>query len=175
MLRKKYSRKRIDQEVQRLANEISTDYEGRELLVIVILKGAFVFAADLIRKIRVPMEVDFVEIASYCGTDSTGKAIVSKDVTIPVTGKHVLIVEDIVDEGRCLSFLLEELRRKKPESMKVCAMIDNRRRRSVVLEPDYVGIHCVCGFLVGYGLDMNQRYRELPALYEIVLPEVDSR
>jgi hypoxanthine phosphoribosyltransferase len=174
-LRKKYSIEQIDREVQRLADEISTDYVGRELLVIVILKGAFVFAADLIRKIRVPMEVDFIEIASYCGTDSTGITTVTKDVTIPVTGKHVLIIEDIVDEGRCLSFLLEALRRKCPASLKVCTMIDNRRRRTVPLEPDYAGIRGVCGFLVGYGLDMDQKYRELPALYEIVPLDGDDR
>jgi hypoxanthine phosphoribosyltransferase len=174
-LRMKYSTERIDREVQRLAGEISADYVGRELLVIVILKGAFVFAADLIRKISVPMEVDFIEIASYCGTDSTGRTIVTKDVTIPVTKKHVLIVEDIIDEGRCLSFLLETLRRKAPASLKVCTLIDNRRRRSVNLEPDFVGIRCDSGFLVGYGLDMNQKYREFPALYEIVAPDADAR
>lgn len=174
-LRKKYSTERIAREVQRLADEISTDYVGKDLLVIVILKGAFIFAADLIRKIKVPMEVDFIEIASYCGMDSTGKTTVTKDVTIPVTGKDVLIVEDIVDEGLCLSFLLEALRCKAPASLRVCTMIDNRRRRSVILEPDYVGIRCVCGFLVGYGLDMNQKYRELPALYEIDPSDGDAR
>lgn len=171
VLREKYSRERIEREVQRLADEISADYSGRELLVLVILKGAFIFAADLVRKIRVPLEVDFIEIASYCGTDSTGQATITRDVTVSATGKHLLIVEDIIDEGRCLSFLLEVLRRKEPASLKVCTLIDNRRRRSVFLEPDYAGICCECGFLVGYGLDMDQKYRELPELHEIVAPD----
>lgn len=173
-LRELYSRERLAGEVQRLAGEISADYAGKELIIIVILKGAFVFAADLIRAISVPMEIDFIEISSYCGTDSTGKATVTKDVSIPVTGKNVLIVEDIVDEGRCLSFLLDVLRLKEPASLKVCTMIDNRRRRTISLEPDYVGIRCVCGFLVGYGLDLNQKYRELPALYEILPSDGDA-
>jgi len=163
-----YSEERIEREVRRLAREISADYQGREILVLVILKGAFIFAADLLRKLTVPVSVDFLEISSYCGMDSTGKAKMVKDVSQSIEGRDVLIVEDIIDQGLCLSVLLEDLRRRNPASLKVCTLIDNRKRRFHPLEPDYVGIRDICGFLVGYGLDMDQRYRELPALYEVV-------
>jgi hypoxanthine phosphoribosyltransferase len=167
-LRELYSAERISREVQRLAREISADYAGNELLVIVVLKGAFIFAADLVRHLTVPVVVDFIEISSYSGMNSTGRAIVTKDLTLPLQGRHVLIVEDIVDEGLSLSFLMELLRSRNPETMKVCTLIDNRRRRSVPVEPDYAGIRGICGFLVGYGLDMDQRCRELPDLYEFI-------
>jgi len=167
-LKEIYSEERIAREVQRLAREISADYEGRELYVLVILKGAFIFAADLLRKITVPVTVDFLEISSYCGMDSTGKAKMVKDTDLSMQGKDVLIVEDIVDQGLCLSLLLQDLGQRGSASLKVCTLIDNRKRRSRPIEPDYVGIRDVCGFLVGYGLDMDQRYRELPALYEVV-------
>lgn len=167
-LREIYSAKRIDREVQRLAREISADYQGREVVVLVILKGAFIFAADLLRKLTVPVTVDFLEISSYCGMDTTGKVKMVKDTDLSLQGKDVLIIEDIVDQGLCLSLLLEDLGRRNPGSLKICTLIDNRKRRTRPVEPDYVGIRGVCGFLVGYGLDMDQRYRELPALYEVV-------
>jgi hypoxanthine phosphoribosyltransferase len=167
-LREIYSKERIDREVQRMAQEISADYEGKELLVLVILKGAFIFAADLLRKLVVPVTVEFLEISSYCGMDSTGNAKMVKDTGHSLQGKDVLIVEDIIDQGLCLSALLENLSQRSPASLKVCTLIDNRKRRTQPIEPDYAGIRDVCGFLVGYGLDMDQRYRELPALYEVV-------
>ncbi len=173
-LKEIYSEERIAREVQRLAQEISADYEGRELFVLVILKGAFIFAADLLRKITVPVTVDFLEISSYCGMDSTGKTTMVKDTALTLHGKDVLIVEDIVDQGLCLSLLLQDLGQRGPASLKVCTLIDNRKRRSHPIEPDYVGISDVCGFLVGYGLDMDQRYRELPALYEVVISSADT-
>lgn len=165
-----FSKEWIEQAVRRLGLEISTDYAGKELLVVVVLKGAFIFAADLVRNITLPVMVDFVEIASYSGMNSTGRATLTRDLTIPVQGRHVLVVEDIVDAGLSLSFLLEILRGGNPESLRVCTLIDNRRRRSVPVEPDYAGVRCTCGYLVGYGLDMDQRYRELPALYEVETP-----
>jgi hypoxanthine phosphoribosyltransferase len=167
-LREKYSEERIDREVGRLAREISADFKGRDLFVLVILKGAFIFAADLLRKLTVPVQVDFLEISSYCGRDSTGKAVIVKDTSFSLAGKHVLIVEDIIDQGICLSLLLKDLSQRDPASLKVCTLIDNRKRRTRPFDPDYVGIRDECGFLVGYGLDMDQRYRELPALYEVV-------
>lgn len=163
-----FSREWIENAVSRLAGEISADYAGRELLVIVVLKGAFIFAADLVRNLTVPVMVDFVEVSSYSGMNSTGTATLTRDLTLPVQGRHVLVVEDIVDEGLSLSFLLDDLQRRNPESVKVCALVDNRRRRSVPVDPDYAGVRCTCGFLVGYGLDMDQRYRELPALFEVM-------
>lgn len=163
-----YSEERIDREVRRLAREISADYQEKDLVLLVILKGAFVFAADLLRKISIPAPVYFLEISSYCGRDSTGTVTVVKDIGQSIEGKDVLIIEDIIDQGLCLSRLLHDLRRRNPASLKVCTLIDNRRRRVHPVEPDYAGIRDVCGFLVGYGLDMDQRYRGLPALYEVV-------
>lgn len=173
-LREIYSAERIDREVKRLAGEISADYKDRDLVVLVILKGAFIFAADLIRKLTVPVTVDFLEISSYCGMDSTGKARMVKDTVLSLQGKDVLIVEDIIDQGLCLSLLFEDLRQRGPASLKICTLIDNRKRRARPVEPDYAGIRDVCGFLVGYGLDMDQRYRELPALYEVVTSNAET-
>jgi hypoxanthine phosphoribosyltransferase len=170
-LREIYSEERIKREVQRLAREISADYKGKELFALVILKGAFIFAADLLRKVTVPTVMDFLEISSYCGMNSTGNVNLVKDVGCSIQGKDVLIVEDIIDQGLCLSRLVEDLRQRNPASLKICTLIDNRKRRAFPVEPDYVGIRDVCGFLVGYGLDMDQRYRELPALYEVVSSE----
>ncbi|MHC1697387.1 MAG: hypoxanthine phosphoribosyltransferase [Geobacteraceae bacterium] len=167
-LREIYPKERIEREVQRLAREISTDYAGKEPLVLVILKGAFIFAADLIRNVTVPVTIEFLEVSSYCGMDSTGKAEMVQDTGYSVQGKDVLIVEDIIDQGICLSVLLQELRQKGPASLKVCTLIDKRQRRIHSIEPDYAGIRDVCGFLVGYGLDMDQRYRELPSVYEVI-------
>ncbi|MRR53650.1 MAG: hypoxanthine phosphoribosyltransferase [Deltaproteobacteria bacterium] len=167
-LREIYSKERIDREVQRLAREISGDYEGKELLVLVILKGAFIFAADLLRKFTIPATVEFLEISSYCGMDSTGKVKMVRDARFSVQGRDVLLVEDIIDQGICLSALVQDLRQRNPASLKVCTLIDNRKRRTQPIEPDYAGIREVCGFLVGYGLDLDQRYRELPAVYEVV-------
>ena len=167
-LREIYSRERIEQEVQRLAHEISVDYAGKELFVLVILKGAFIFAADLLRELTVPVTVDFLEISSYCGMDSTGKAKMVKDTGHSLQNKDVLVVEDIIDQGYCLTALLTDLSLRRPASLKICTLIDNRKRRVHAIEPDYAGIRDVCGFLVGYGLDMGQRYRELPALYEVI-------
>lgn len=154
--------------VARLAKEISADYAGREILALVVLKGAFIFAADLLRKLTVPVTVEFVEIASYSGTHSTGAVVIIRSSKTSLRGKHVLIVEDIVDEGRCLSYLLDQLRAAEPESLRVCTLIDKRSRRLMPVEPDYAGMVCSGGFLVGYGLDLDQCYRELPELYEIV-------
>lgn len=172
-LREIYSKERIDREVQRLAREISVDYEGKEPLVLVILKGAFIFAADLLRKFTVPATVEFLEISSYCGMDSTGKVTMVQDTGFTVQGRDVLVVEDIIDQGICLAALLRELSLKNPASLKICTLIDNRKRRTHPIEPDYAGIRDVCGFLVGYGLDMDQRYRELPSVYEVLPATVD--
>ncbi|HOP40435.1 MAG TPA: hypoxanthine phosphoribosyltransferase [Geobacteraceae bacterium] len=170
-LRELYSEERIGREVRRLAREISADYQGRNLLLLVILKGAFIFAADLIRNLTIPVVVEFLEVSSYRGMDTTGTVATIKDLGQSIEGKDVLIVEDIIDRGVCLSHLLDDLRRENPASLKICTLIDNRKRRVFPVEPDYAGIRDICGFLVGYGLDMDQYYRGLPALYEVVSAE----
>ena len=153
----------IDKRVQELADVISRDYEGKELIIIGILKGAFVFMADLIRYLRIPCQVDFVRLASYgAGTMSTGNITVSKDIETSIQGRDVLIVEDILDTGLTLSSLVEMLKKRDPRSLKVCVFLDKKDRRKVPFEAEYVGFDIPDRFVVGYGLDFNEMYRFLP-------------
>lgn len=167
-LRLLYPENRIAAEVQRLADEISADYAGKELLLVVVLKGAFIFAADLARRITLPVSLDFIRLSSYSGTETTGTVCQAGDIQMSVTGKHILVVEDIVDTGTSLAFLLEDLKRRGPESLRVCALIDKQGRRRDDLAADYTGLVCNGGFLVGYGLDLDERCRELPSIYEVL-------
>ncbi len=166
-LRLLYPENRISAEVQRLADQITTDYAGQEILLIVVLKGAFIFAADLARRIRRPLMLDFVRLSSYSGMETTGEVFLVNDIEAPITGKHVLVVEDIVDTGLSLEFLLRNIESRRPRSLKVCALIEKRGRRRVDVKVDYTGIVCDGGFLVGYGLDLDGRCRELPEIYTI--------
>ena len=163
-----YPEDRISAEVQRLADEISADYAGQELLLIVVLKGAFIFAADLARCIRLPLSLDFIRISSYSGMATRGEVSLDDDIGISVENKHVLVVEDILDTGTSLRFLLHRLRRSGPKSLKVCTLIDKQGRRRGGVTADYTGMACDGGFLVGYGMDLDERCRELPSIYEIV-------
>jgi len=163
----RYPAERIRAEVERLAREISCDFAGETLLVVTVLKGAFFFAADLVRQLKIPVELDFVRLASYAGTASTGQVRLVKDLEIPVAGRHVLVVEDILDTGLTLACLLESIRNRAPRSLRVCTLIDKRERRRVDCPVDYAGITCAGGFLVGYGLDLDERFRELPDISEV--------
>src|SRR6185369_15835 len=140
---------------------------GREILIVVVLKGALFFAADLVRALRVPVQMDFVRLSSYAGTETTGEVLIKQDLGTDVAGRHVLVVEDIVDTGLTLTFLLNLLRQRGAESLSVCTLIDKKERRLAQLVPDYVGIACSGGFLVGYGLDLDERMRELSAIYHL--------
>jgi hypoxanthine phosphoribosyltransferase len=153
----------IDKRVQELADVISRDYEGKELILIGILKGAFVFMADLIRYMRIPCQVDFVRLASYgAGTMSTGNITISKDIETSIQGRDVLVVEDILDTGLTLSSLVERLKKRDPRSLKICVFLDKKDRRKVPFEAEYVGFDIPDRFVVGYGLDFNEMYRFLP-------------
>jgi hypoxanthine phosphoribosyltransferase len=163
-----YSKERIEAEVLRLAAEISATYAGERLLVVVVLNGAVFFAADLVRALTVPVEMDFVKLSSYEGTETTGNVLVKKDMESSVAGRHVLVVEDIVDTGLTLTFLLNLLQQRGAKSLKVCTLIDKNERRQAEITPEFVGIECPGGFLVGYGLDLDERMRELSAIYEII-------
>ena len=162
-----FSREEIAAAVRRMADEISRDYADQELLLVVVLKGAFIFAADLSRSLRLPIEIDFVKLASYSGVESTGRVEIKKDVETVIAGKNVLVVEDIVDTGITLDFLLRHLAGRRPKSLRVCTLIDKRERRRIAVKVDYAGIICSRGFLVGYGLDLDERCRELEAIYEV--------
>ncbi|MEN6621215.1 MAG: hypoxanthine phosphoribosyltransferase [Smithella sp.] len=167
-----FPRDEIQRRVREIASQISADYCGRELIVIGVLKGAFIFMADLIRALAIPCKVDFVRVASYgAGQESSGKAVLTKDIETSIKGRDILIVEDIVDTGITLSYLVDWLKERNPQSLKVCAFLDKRRRRKVSFEADYVGFTIDDGFVVGYGLDFNEKARFLPEVY-IIKPEL---
>ncbi len=163
-----YSKEMIARQVSELAEAISRDYQGKQLVVVGILKGAFIFMADLVRCLRVPCIIDFVRVASYgAGSVSSGQAVIKKDIETDIAGKDVLIVEDIIDTGITLRFLVETFKERKPRSLKVCAFLDKRARRKVQFEADYVGFTMEDGFVVGYGLDFNEKSRFHPEVYVI--------
>jgi hypoxanthine phosphoribosyltransferase len=153
----------IERRVGELAAQISRDYAGKELLIVGILNGAFVFMADLIRALDIPCTVDFVRMASYgAASVSSGEVLIRKDLETPVAGRDILIVEDIVDTGFTISRLMEILRERRPASLKVCALLDKWERRKVPFLADYVGFPIPDAFVVGYGLDYNEQFRFLP-------------
>jgi hypoxanthine phosphoribosyltransferase len=157
------SREEISQVVTRLASEINRDYRGKPLLLIGVLKGSFVFMADLVRQLGLPVEVDFIRLSSYgAARESSGKVKVVQGLKTPVKGRDVLVIEDIVDTGITISFLLDYLRRKKPASLKLCALTDKPSRRQVTVSIDYLGFTVPDKFVVGYGLDFDEKFRYLP-------------
>jgi hypoxanthine phosphoribosyltransferase len=156
--------------VQALGEQISSDYEGRTLLLVGVLKGAFFFLSDLMRELDVPCEVDFMAVASYgSSTDSSGVVRILKDLDASIEGRDVLIVEDIVDSGLTLSYLLRTLKAREPASLEVCALLTKPERRKVELPIRYVGFEIPNRFVIGYGLDQAERFRNLP--YVAVLSE----
>ena len=159
----------IRTKVKELAEKISLEYQGKELVMVGILKGAFIFLADLVRELTIPVEIDFVRLASY-GTkaESSGSVRLTKDVELPLEGKDVLIIEDIVDTGYTLEFLAHHINKKKPNSVKICALIDKSERRECAVKIDFTGFDIPQGFLVGYGLDFNEKYRYLRDVYEVI-------
>jgi hypoxanthine phosphoribosyltransferase len=149
-----------------LASQISRDYRNKDPLLIGILKGSFVFMADLIRCLDFPLELDFIRLSSYgCSTQTSGRVRVVQGLRSVVKARHVLIVEDIVDTGITVAFLLEYLKKKKPASLKICTLLDKPSRRRVPVVIDYLGINVPDKFLVGYGLDCDEKYRNLPDVY----------
>jgi len=153
-----------------LAQKISFDYESRSLVLIGVLKGAFVFLADLTRDITIPHEIDFLRAASYgSGTSSSETITLTKKIETDIQGKDVLLVEDIIDTGLTLSYLLEYVKSLQPETIKVCTLIDKRQRRQKEIQVDYAAHVTQEGFLVGYGLDYAEKYRNLPEIYHLKL------
>ena len=154
---------RLAERVRELGAEISADYEGRELLLVGVLKGAVFFLSDLMRHLTVPCEVDFMAVASYgSSTDSSGVVRILKDLDASIEGRHVLIVEDIVDSGLTLSYLLRTMRARDPASLEVCALLTKPERRKVNLPIRYTGFEIPNRFVIGYGLDYGEKYRNLP-------------
>ncbi len=149
--------------IKALAHEIDRDYHGKEILMIAVLKGSFLFIADLIRAVKTPSVIDFVRLASYgSATQSSGIIEVRKDLEMSIKGKHVLVVEDIVDSGLTLESLREMLLNRQPASLKICTLIDKQAQRITEVPVDYIGFSMDDGFIVGYGLDLDEKYRDLP-------------
>ena len=161
--------------IAELGAEISVDYAGRDLLLIGVLKGAVFFMADLMRKLTIPCEVDFMAISSYgASTDSSGVVRILKDLDINIEGRHVLVVEDIIDSGLTLSYLMRNLESREPATLEVCALLTKPDRREMEVPVRYVGFEIPNRFVIGYGLDFGERYRNLPyvaVLSDDALPE----
>ena len=163
----------IEHRVRQLGEEITRDYQGRDLLIIGVLKGAIFFLTDLMRQIELTCEVDFMAVASYgSATESSGVVRIIKDLETPIEDRHVLIVEDIVDSGLTLQYLLRSLETRKPASLEVCALLTKPSRRKVDLPAKYVGFEIPDRFAVGYGLDHAERYRNLPFVAALSESEV---
>lgn len=159
--------------IKELGKQIATDYAGKELILVGILKGAYAFYADLARAIRIPLRVDFIVVTSYgAGSKTSGKVKMVTNLTENVTNKHVLLVEDIVDSGLTAQYLITRLSRRKPRSIKICTLLSKPERRMVNVKIDYVGFNIPNQYVVGYGLDYQQKYRNLP--YLAVLDTVDE-
>ncbi len=153
----------IEREVAKLAHAIRRDYMNKNPLLIGILKGSFIFMADLVREIAMPLEVDFIRLSSYGGgTESSGKIKVLSRLNGPVEGRHVLVVEDIIDTGLTTAYFIKYLKRKKPASVRLCALTEKPSRRKTAVKIDYPGFTVPDKFIVGYGIDWNEKYRNLP-------------
>jgi len=160
-----FDREEVMARVKELGQEITNDYQGKDLLVIGILKGAFIFMADLVREIDLPLEIDFMDVSSYgVSTVSSGEVRIIKDLDYSIKEKDVLIIEDIVDTGLTLHYIKEILKKRGPRSIKICCLLDKPSRRRAEIIPEYVGFTIPDKFIVGYGLDYAEQYRNYPAV-----------
>lgn len=157
------SKEQIAQRVKEMADAMSEYYQGKEVVMVCILKGSITFFADLARELSIPLVYDFMCVSSYgSGTISGGSVRILKDLTVDITDKHVLIVEDILDTGNTLSALLEQLEARRPASLKLCCLLDKPDRRLKPIRADFTGFSIPDEFVIGYGLDYNEKYRQLP-------------
>ncbi len=170
-----FDREELKNKVAELGSKITEEYRGREVLVVGILKGAFIFMADLIREIQIPLEIDFMDISSYgISTSSSGEVRIIKDLENSIQDKDVLIVEDIVDTGLTLKYITELLKTRNPRSVKICCLLDKPSRRKTDIQADYVGYTIPDRFVVGYGLDYAEQYRNYPAVC-VLKPAMDDK
>lgn len=167
------TQEQIQHRIDELGEILSRDYAGKDPVIVGVLKGVVVFYADMIRRLTVPCQMDFMWISSYVGTNSSGTMQVRQDITSDIRGRHVLILEDIYDTGSSLDFTYRHLLEKNPASLKICTLLDKpeRRKAGITLQPDYTGFTIPNAFVVGYGLDYNEHYRNLPYI-GILKPEV---
>jgi hypoxanthine phosphoribosyltransferase len=168
-LRRLIGEDELSRRVESLARQISSDYAGKKPLLVGVLKGAWVFMADLVRRVSIPVNCDFVKLSSYGDSTSTsGQVQLQLDVSLPIAGREVLVIEDIIDTGTCVLWLLDHLRRKNPASLRLCALLDKPARRLAPVAIDYLGFTIPDHFVVGYGIDWQERYRELPYVAHVV-------
>ena len=159
---------KIQARIDELGRQITHDYQGRHLVLLGVLNGAFIFAADLCRAIALDREIDFIRVASYgTATESSGRIRLLKEPSIDLTGKDVVLVEDIVDTGTTMAWMIEHFRHSGASTIKICTLIDKTERRTVPVTAAYIGFSLEQGFLVGYGLDHGEKYRNLPAIYTL--------
>ena len=153
---------RIEKRLDEMAKQIDKDYEGKEIILVGILKGSVVFMVELAKRLKTKVQFEFIEVSSYEGTESTGKIKIKKDLQNDIEGKDVLIVEDIIDTGNTLSYLKEYFQEKNPNSLKIATLLSKPSRRIKELDVEYIGFKIEDKFVIGYGLDYNQKYRNLP-------------
>ena len=153
---------RLENRIEEMAKQIEKDYEGKDIVFIGILKGSVMFMAELVKNIKSNVELDFMDVSSYEGTESSGDVRINSDIRNSIKGKDVIIVEDIIDTGRTLTYLIEYLKQKQPNSLKIATMLSKPSRRIMELNVDYIGFSINDEFVVGYGLDYNEKYRNLP-------------
>ncbi len=164
-LRPLFSRQDIRKAVKKLGAAISRDYRGEELVCVCILKGSFMFTSDLVREIKLPTTVDFIRVSSYgTGMSSTGEITITKDLETDISGRNVLIIEDLIDSGLTLKWIRDTLLARNPKSLKVVCLLDKKARRKIEVACDYVGLTIEDGFIVGYGIDYAEKYRNLPEI-----------
>lgn len=158
------SQEQIQSKVDEFAAILSKEYAGKDPVFIGVLKGVVIFFADMVRKISIPCEIDFMCISSYGGINTTGNVVVKKDISVDIKGRHVVILEDIYDTGNSLTFVRDYLLSKEPASLKICTLLDKpeRRKPGITLKPEMIGFTIPNEFVVGYGLDFNEHYRNLP-------------
>ncbi len=157
-----YTEEQLQTRIAQLAKELKADYADKNPLVVAILKGSVLFFSDLTRQMDFPLNMEFMSVSSYGDSSTSGELRFRKDLDKPIDGRHVLIVEDIIDSGKTLYILKKVLLKRNPASVKICALLDKRSRRTADIEADYVGFDCADGFVVGYGLDYAEKYRNLP-------------
>jgi hypoxanthine phosphoribosyltransferase len=168
MLKRLFSKDEIEAAVERLARRIEADFGDETIVFVCLLKGSFIFTSDLVRHVRNPSRVDFMRVSSYgTGMTSKGEITVTKDLEENIAGQNVIIVEDIVDSGLTLTYVNATLKTRGPKRLKICTLLDKRERRVEEIEPDYIGFTIEEGFVVGYGIDYAEGYRNLPEIYVV--------
>lgn len=162
-----YTAIEIEKRVCEMAAQITSDYAGRRIHLVGVLRGANIFLSDLVRRIEVPLSYDFLAVSSYSGTTSSGVVRLIKDLDESIESEHVIVVEDIVDSGLTLNYIIEQLQNRKPASLHICSFLDRPHNRNIALKIDYTGFEIPDKFVVGYGLDFEQKWRQLPDIWAI--------